>query len=111
MMRFQWNALQVGDAVAVHDTSDADFALRAGTVMTVETRRSKRGENGVGIRVRTPGGHRVLWPSFLTAHAGPPDPTQHCWMCGALVETAVPRLTAPALGHGRLAMSRGETTA
>ena len=90
MLRFEWNALRVGDAVAVHDPADAGFALLAGTVAMVEPRRAKRGGNGVGIRVETGSAQRVVWPSSLTAHLGPPDPIENCWRCGALVETAVP---------------------
>jgi hypothetical protein len=97
MLRFEWNALQVGDPVAVHDPSDPEFALRAGTVAMVETKRSKRGENGVGIRVETGGGHRVLWPSFPTAHLDPSHPKGNCWLCAAAVEAALPRLPAPRL--------------
>ena len=97
MLRFEWNALQVGDAVTLHDSSDAGFVLRGGTVAMVETKRSKRGENGVGIRVETDGGYRVFWPSFSTAHLDPPDPTQDCWLCAALVDAALPRLPASRL--------------
>jgi hypothetical protein len=94
MLRFRWNALRVGAAVVVHDPSDAEFALIDGTVVMVEMKRSKRGVNGVGIRVETGGGHRVLWPSYLTAHHDPPDPSEECWRCAAPVETAVPHLVA-----------------
>ena len=96
MLRFEWNALQVGDAVVLHDSAATEFALRAGTVTMVEPKRSKRGENGVGIRVDTAGGRRVLWPSFLTVHLDPLDPAHACWLCAALVDGALPELGSPA---------------
>jgi hypothetical protein len=64
----------------------------------VEMTRSKRGANGVGIRVETSGGsHRIVWPSFLAAHQDPPDPAEDCWRCAALAETAARQLVAPAV--------------
>ena len=83
MRRFEWNALRVGDAVVVHDPAGTDLALKAGTVAMVETKRARRGANGVGIRIAaTGGGHRVVWPSHLAAHRDPPDLTEDCWRCG-----------------------------
>ena len=92
MLRFEWNALGVGDTVAVHDAGDAQGALLAGTVVMIEPRRSKRGVNGVGIRVEANGAHRVVWPSYLTVHPDPADPSQNCWRCAALVDAALPHL-------------------
>jgi hypothetical protein len=57
-------------------------------VTMVEPKRSKRGANGVGLRVETDGGHRVVWPSFLATHHDPRDPTEECWRCASLAETA-----------------------
>ena len=76
MLRFEWNGLRVGDRVVVHDPPfGTEFPLLAGTVATVETKRSKRGANALGVRVATDGGgHRVVWPSYLAAHHDPPDP-------------------------------------
>ena len=78
MLRFEWNGLRVGDRVVVHDPPfGTEFPLLAGTVATVETKRSKRGANALGVRVATDGGgHRVVWPSYLAAHHDPPDPTE-----------------------------------
>jgi hypothetical protein len=36
MLKFQWNALQRGDTVFVHDARDADLGLRAGVVTRVD---------------------------------------------------------------------------
>ena len=89
MLRFEWNALRVGDRVIVHEPWGTEGPLLAGTVAMVEMKRSKRGANGVGVRVAADGGgHRVVWPSHLTAHHDPPDPTADCWRCAALAETA-----------------------
>jgi hypothetical protein len=96
MLRFEWNALRVGDAVVVHDPSGTKFPLLAGTVDMVETKRSKRGANGVGIRVETDGDHRVIWPSYLAAHRDLADPTEDCWRCAALAETAARHVVASA---------------
>ena len=96
MLRFDWNRLRVGDRVVVHDPPfGTEFPLVAGTVAMVETKRSKRGANGVGIRVTADGGgHRIEWPSFLAAHHELPDPTEDCWRCAALAETAARQLVA-----------------
>jgi hypothetical protein len=97
MLRFEWNALRVGDRVVVHDPLGTEFPRQSGTVAMVETKRSKRGANGVGIRVATDGGrHRVVWPSVLAAHHDPLDPTEDCWQCAALAETAARQLVASA---------------
>ena len=94
MLRFEWNALRVGDRVVVHDPLGTEFPLLSGTVAMVETKRSNRGANGVGIRVATDGGrHGLVCPSFLAAHH---DPTEDCWRCAALAETAARQLVASA---------------
>ena len=41
MFEFQWNALRVGDRVAVHDDLDDGFELAEGVVHIVETRRTR----------------------------------------------------------------------
>ena len=99
MLRFDWNGLRVGDRVVVHDPPfGTEFPLLAGTVGMVEPSCSKRGANGVGIRVAADGGgHRIVWPSFLAAHHETPDPTEDCWRCAALAETAARQLVASAV--------------
>jgi hypothetical protein len=89
MLKFEWNALRVGDRVVVHDPVGTEVPLLAGTVAMVETKRSRRGANGVGVRVEAEdGGARVVWPSYLAAHYDPPDPTEECWRCTALADAA-----------------------
>lgn len=103
MLRFEWNALRVGDAVVVHDPAGADFALIEGTVVMLETKHAKRSVNGLGIRVEAGDGHRVVWPSYLTVHHDPPDPGENCWRCGELNKTAVPQLVASAIDPAAVA--------
>ena len=88
MLKFEWNALRVDNAVLVHDPLDPDLIPTAGTVVALEPKRSKRGVNGVGIRVAVADGHRIVWPSYLTVHGNPRDPTERCWRCDERVETA-----------------------
>ena len=98
MLRFEWNALRVGDRVVVHDPVGTEFPLLAGTVAMVETKRSRRGANRVGIRIATDVvAYRVVWPSFLAAHHDPPDPSKDCWRCTALAETAARQLVESAV--------------
>src|SRR4249919_2597557 len=62
MLRFEWNALRVGDLVLVHDP-EGRFPAASGTVVAVDTKRERRGANGVGIRVGAEGGPDIVWPS------------------------------------------------
>jgi hypothetical protein len=87
MLKFEWNALRFGDAVLVHDARGRD-PVASGSVVTVDTSRTRHGANGVGIRVGSPGRHEVLWPSFLAVHRDPFDPIDGCWRCAALAAAA-----------------------
>ncbi len=87
MLKFEWNALRVGDPVLVHGARGRDPAT-SGAVVTVDTSRTTHGANGVGIRVGSPGRHQVLWPSFLAVHHDPPDPSDDCWRCAAFAAAA-----------------------
>ena len=82
MLKFEWNALRFGDAVLVHDARGRD-PVTSGSVVTVDTSRTRHGANGVGIRVGSPGRHEVLWPSFLAVHRDPFEPIDTCWRCAA----------------------------
>jgi hypothetical protein len=75
MRRFQWNALELGDRVRVHEGSGRE--LTGGTVEIVDV---LRGSNGVGIRVvgQQAG---IVWPSRPTVHLENLDPAEHCWRC------------------------------
>ena len=46
MLRLQWNALQVGDKVLVHDDADISLRLHPGTVVMVQT---AHGSNDLGV--------------------------------------------------------------
>ena len=48
MLRLQWNALQVGDRVLVHDDADISLRLQPGIVAMVQT---AHGSNDLGVRV------------------------------------------------------------
>jgi hypothetical protein len=98
MLRFEWNALRVGDTVFVHDPGAHRDPAAPGTVVTVDTKTGKHDVNGVGIRVGAEGGgHRVVWPSFLTVHHDPSDPIDDCWRCAALAEATAKLGTAAPL--------------
>ena len=90
MLRFEWNALRVGDAVLVHDSRGC-AAAAPGTVVSVDTKRGRRGANGVGIRVGPGDGPGVVWPSSLAVHHDPFDSIAGCWRCAALAEAGVSR--------------------
>lgn len=82
-MRFEWNALRVGDSVRVHGN---DGALEPGTVAFVNV---LRGSNGIGIRTASDGA--VSWPPRLGVHAAlgdTDDPGWPCLRCGALRDEA-----------------------
>jgi hypothetical protein len=80
VVRFDWDALQAGDRVLVHDAGKADMALVAGVVAMVNWR---KGSNGVGIRVGPTDERVILWPARLAVHRDPREPTEPCWRCDA----------------------------
>jgi hypothetical protein len=78
---FEWNGLQVGDKVLVHEqSSDDSFPLRTATVMNVDLTARV---HGVGIRVpdTTGAGSAVSWPTRSQVHRDPIDPSESCWRC------------------------------
>ena len=81
MLTFEWDALRIGDRVAVHDIAGHQSSLLAGTVAMVERKRPGRRANGVGIRVDSGEGPRIIWPSHFAAHLGPPVAAADCWRC------------------------------
>ena len=88
-MRLQWNALQVGARVLVHDDADAALRLEPGIVLMVQP---ARGSNDLGVRVTGRGGHGgVVRPSRLSVRLDPLDATEGCWRHDAI---------AAAAGHG-----------
>jgi hypothetical protein len=89
MLMLQWNALQVGDKVLVHDDADVSLRLQPGIVAMVQT---ARGSNDLGVRVTGLSGQvSVVRPSRLSVHLDPRDATEDCWRCDAIAARA---------GHG-----------
>jgi hypothetical protein len=94
MLRLQWNALQVGDKVLVHDDADAALRLDPGTVAMVQT---THGSNDLGVRVTGRSGHgSVVRPSRLSVHLDPRDATEDCWRCDIIAARAGGGLAAAA---------------
>lgn len=86
MLRLQWNALKVGDAVLVHDDADISLRLQPGIVAMVQT---AHGSNDVGVRVAGRDGHgAVARPSRLSVHLDPRDLSEACWRCEAIAARA-----------------------
>jgi hypothetical protein len=82
VLRLQWNALQVGDKVLVHDDADISLRLQPGTVVMVQT---AHGSNDLGVRVTGRSGQvSVVRPSRLSVHLDPRDATEECWRCDAI---------------------------
>ena len=107
MLKFEWNALRVDDAVLVHDRGNSDTALMPGVVVTIDTR---RGVNGVGVRVAaTDGEASVVWPSHLTVHRNPLDASEpSCWRCQARAGRGLATHDAPD-AHARRAGAHGQS--
>jgi hypothetical protein len=67
VISFDWNSLRVGDRVVVHEHAKDLYRLpQRGLVEFVTVRRPI---NAVGIRVQSPSGSRVLWPTRQEVHA------------------------------------------
>jgi hypothetical protein len=81
MLRFDWDVLRVRDRVLLHDADKVDVPLVPGVVAMVSTR---KGSNGIGIRVGSTTGDLIMWPARLAVHLDPRDPTEECWRCQAL---------------------------
>ena len=86
MLRLEWNALQVGDKVLVHDDADISLRLQPGTVAMVQT---APGSNDLGVRVTGLSGRvSVVRPTRLSVHLDPRDATEECWRCDAMAARA-----------------------
>lgn len=90
MLKFEWNALRIGDGVLVHDPRDAELGLIRGAVLMVDSNKGKRPANDVGIRVGAGDEQHVLWPSYLAVHRDPNDPLEDCWRCDTVAAEPVP---------------------
>ncbi len=93
MMTFEWNALRIGDRVAVHgNDADASAALTAGVVSIVQTRPVS---NEITVHIDSADGpHSVIRPRRLTVHTVPLDPNESCWRCDAIAALAPTTITA-----------------
>jgi hypothetical protein len=81
MIRHEWNALQVGHHVLVHDDGDATMALTPGRVTMTEP---APGSNNVTIRISPRGGPaRLVQPRRLAVHLDTGESTERCWRCEA----------------------------
>jgi hypothetical protein len=79
MLKFEWNALRVGNKVLMHDPQDKGMRLLHGVVAIVDT---VAGSNELAIRVTVKGEEsNVLRPRRLTVHLDPRDPSDECWRC------------------------------
>ena len=97
MNRIQWNSLQVGHHVLVHDETEPGLPLVPGRVTTVHT---ESGSNDVAIKISpTRGPSRVVHPPRLAVHHEDLEPEARCWRCDARHDEAMrPRPTAPTTG-------------
>lgn len=77
MLAFEWNALRVGDRVAVHDDAAPHLSLGGGVVALVRTQRPA--VNDVGIRLDAPGSG-IVRPSRHAVHLVPVR-RSGCWRC------------------------------
>ena len=78
MLVFQWNALRVGDRVAVHDDLAPDFELSEGVVRSVRTWEGAANEVGIRLEGQTSG---MLRPRRHAVHLLPIDERFPCWRC------------------------------
>ena len=82
MLKFDWNALRDGDEVEVHVPWETGYGLTSGVVAIVD---SKRGVNGIGIRVLIGDEDRVVWPPHLAVHRSAATAIRReCWRCDEL---------------------------
>ena len=79
MIRQEWNALEVGDHVLVHDDRDHDQPATPGRVVEVEV---AAGSNVLAIRISPVRGKpMVVQPRRLAVHLEELDPDRRCWRC------------------------------
>jgi hypothetical protein len=80
VFEFQWNALRIGDRVAVHDDLDAGCQLSEGVVRIVGTR--SHAVNDVAIRLDNLE-TAVQRPRRHAVHLRPLNDRPPCWRCEA----------------------------
>ena len=76
MNQFEWDGLNPGDVVYVHEPLTSALAAVRGTVEFV-AKRARRG-NEVGIDLGT---RPVVWPSWQAVHREPTGVAGSCWRC------------------------------
>ncbi len=86
MLRFQWDALRVGDRVLVHDDLDAAFESHGATVRFVTTNVGRANE--IALRLDDPP-MEIVRPRRHAVHQLPVDTNIDCWRCAVAT-----RLTA-----------------
>ena len=92
MLRFQWNALRIGDEVTVHDDSNTASTPVGGTVALVERHASFSHDSDVVIRI--PGRRGVIRPRKSAVHLTN-GWSAECWRCQQLAEPAARSDGAP----------------
>ena len=83
MQMYEWNALQKGDRVLVHDPRSVELTLRSGVVAQVDTPKRGNRPNQVGVEIVGDTAMAIVWPSRLAVHRDPLDPDESCWRCQA----------------------------
>lgn len=79
MNRRQWNALQVGHHVLVHDDNDPQMTLTPGRVIEID---ETQGSHDVTIRLAPRRGkQRIVQPSRLAVHPDTGEGYERCWRC------------------------------
>lgn len=85
MIRQEWNALEVGDHVLVHEDSGLDLPALPGRVVDVEV---AEGSNVLAIRISPVRGKpMVVHPRRLAVHLEELDPDRRCWRCDTHART------------------------
>lgn len=85
MIRQEWNALEVGDHVMVHEHTDQDLPAVPGRVVEVEI---AEGSNDLAIRIKPARGKAVVvYPRRLAVHLEELDPDRRCWRCDSHART------------------------
>lgn len=86
MQRFQWNALRLGDHVAIHDDQADAYELMDGEVVIVQPAVRT---NDIAFRVRPHAATAsvVVRPRRHAVHLLPVDADEDCWRCAAPAPT------------------------
>lgn len=81
MIRHEWNELQVGHHVLVHDDDDPTKGLTPGRVTKIEP---GAGSNEITVRISSGRGPaREIRPRRLAVHLDDGESAERCWRCEA----------------------------